>query len=96
MGKKNLEYFSKDDTIQTAKKHMKRCSISLIIGEMQVKPMRYHFTLARMAITNKIESSNCGQGCGEIGTLCNIDGSIKWCSSYGRQCGGSSANKKIE
>ena len=53
-------------------KHVKRCSASLAIREIQIETTRrYHLTPVILKKHTHTENNKCEQGCREIGTLVN-------------------------
>ena len=78
-----------------ANEHMKRCSTSLIIREIQIKTtMRYSFTPVRMAAIQNLQAINAGEGVEKWEPSYTVGGNANSYSHYGEQCGDSFKNWK--
>ena len=54
--------------------------------------MRYHFTLVKMGIIKRIQTTNVGKDVGKREPSYTVGENVNWCSHCGKQYGGFSKN----
>jgi hypothetical protein len=78
-----------------AEKHLKNCSKSLVIREMQIKmTLRFHLTSVRMTKIKTSDDNTLWRGCGKEEHSSIVGEIVNWYNHSGNQSGGSSENWK--